>query len=97
MLNNLIKEIKSLGNFFESDMDLFIDLFDKVFIKKGEHILKEGQICHHLSYIQSGLMMMYKMNNGIETPYCFVAENEWIGLIKSFNENIPSNKAIKVL
>lgn len=97
MLDDLIKEIKSLGSFLPSEIDLFIDSFDEVFIKKGDHILKRGQICYHLSYIQSGLLMVYNINDGIEIPYCFMAENEWIGLIKSFNEKIPADKSIKAL
>ncbi|UKB84866.1 Crp/Fnr family transcriptional regulator [Chryseobacterium sp. MEBOG06] len=97
MLDNLISKIKSLSNFSQSDVDLFTGSLEERCIKKGEHILEEGQICRHLFYIQTGLMMVYKNNDGIEIPYCFMAENEWIGLMKSFNEKIPSDKAIKAL
>ncbi len=97
MLDNFIKEIKASENFTDSDIDLFIGSLDERWVKKGEHILQEGQVCHYISYIESGLTMMYEINNGIETPSCFVAENEWIGSIKSFSESIPASKAIKAL
>ncbi len=97
LLNKLITEIKSIDDFSDIEIDYFINSFDEVFIKKGDHILKEGQICRHISYIKSGLMMMYEVSQGIEIPNCFMQENQWVASMKSFNNITPSEKAIKAL
>ncbi len=97
MLADLSKNINLTGNLAQSDIELFIGSLEEVHLKKGEHLLHEGQVCQYLFYVQSGLLMVYKTNDGIVTPHCFTAEKEWVGLMKSFNEKIPTDKAIKAL
>lgn len=48
-MDRLIKEIKSLGVFTESELEQFVEAFEEVSVKKGEYILREGQVCRHLS------------------------------------------------
>jgi CRP/FNR family transcriptional regulator, anaerobic regulatory protein len=97
MLDTLIKKIKSITNFSEEDIDFFVSKLDEIHLQKGEHFLKEGQVCRHLGYIISGLAMYYRMHEGIEIPTDFAMEQEWMGYLNSFTNKTPSDINIKVL
>jgi CRP-like cAMP-binding protein len=97
MIDKLKKEIKSIADFSEEDIELFGNALEEAFIPKGEHFLREGQICRHLGYIKSGLTMYYKISEGIEIPADFAMENEWIAYLKSFTSGTVSDMSIKAL
>jgi hypothetical protein len=97
MTDALIKELRSIGNFTQADIELFFNCLEEVLIKKGDHFLNFGQVSHYMGYIKSGLTMHYQVYDGIEIPRDFTAENEWTAYIKSFNNREPSDMAIKAL
>lgn len=97
MTDLLLSEIKNIADFSEGDIEFFIQSMDKLFIAKGEHFLKEGQVSKHIGYIKSGLLMHYKLVDGIEIPADFTKENEWAAYLKSFTTNNPSDMFIKAL
>lgn len=97
MTDNLISEIKSIGNFSSEDIALFSNSFKETFISKGEHFLLEGEISKYLGYIKSGLVMHYKIINGIEIPADFTKEKEWVAYLKSFTNGSVSDMSIKAL
>ena len=97
MLDKLNSKIKAIDNFSDEDLELFFSLLDEFFIQKGDHFLNEGQISHHVAYIQSGLMMHYKIHDGIEIPIDFTPENQWLAYLKSFTTQTPADIAIKAL
>jgi CRP/FNR family transcriptional regulator, anaerobic regulatory protein len=97
MTDKLRTEIRTIADFSDNDIQLFIEAMEESFIAKGEHFLKEGQISRHLGYIKSGLMMHYKIVDGIEVPADFTKENEWMAYLKSFTTHTPSDMNIKAL
>lgn len=97
MTAQLITEIKNILDFSDEDIQLFLDSIEEMFISKGDHFLKDGQVSRHLGYIKSGLMMHYKIVEGIEVPADFTKENEWVAYLKSFSTNQPSDMYIKAL
>jgi CRP/FNR family transcriptional regulator, anaerobic regulatory protein len=96
-MDNLWTKIKTIADFSEEDVVLFKQSLEVLFIPKGEHFLKEGQISSHLGYINSGLMMYYKIIDGIEVPADFTVENNWIAYLKSFTNDSVSDMYIKAL
>ncbi|HEY1872524.1 MAG TPA: Crp/Fnr family transcriptional regulator [Chitinophagaceae bacterium] len=97
MNENLITEIKSIGDFSDQDIELVFSCFEEVLLKKGEHFLKEGQISRHVAYIQWGLTMYYQLLDGVEIPFDFLAEDEWMAYLKSFTTQMPSDMNIVAL
>jgi len=97
MFDRLITEIKTIDNFSSVDIDLFIGLMDRVSLEKGDHFIREGQVSHHLAYIDSGLAMHYQLHDGVEIPCDFTTENQWLAHLKSFTHRTPSEMAVKVL
>lgn len=97
MLDKLVNEMKSISNFSDADIELFINHLDEYFVGKGEHFLTEGQVSHYVAYIKSGLTMHYKLHDGVEIPCDFTRENEWLGYLKSFTGRTAADMSIKAL
>jgi|SRR6185437_3449295 len=97
MIDHLIREIKSIDAFTDSDIELAKSLFDEVSVAKGAHFLAEGQVSHHIAYVKSGLTMHYKIHDGVEVPCDFTPENQWLAYLKSFTTKTPSDMAIMAL
>ena len=97
MIDELLTKIKSIGDFSEEEIYLLFSSFNELFIEKGEYFLKEGQISNHFAYLKSGLTMHCKTHEGIEIPFDFTSENQWLAYLKSFNDRTPSDMGIKAL
>jgi CRP/FNR family transcriptional regulator, anaerobic regulatory protein len=97
MVDELIVEIKKVIDVSEEGISLLMQALEEKFIPKGQHFLKEGQVNKHFGYIKSGLMMYYKIVDGIEMPADFAKEHDWVTYLKSFTTNTPSDMSIKAL
>lgn len=97
MPDSLIKKIKTIADFSIEEINFFVGKLNEVFIQKGEHILKEGQVCRQLGFIVSGLVMYYRLHEGMEIPTDFAVEEEWMGSLNSFSNKTPSDINIKAL
>jgi len=95
--DNLAREIRSIADFSDSEIELFFSFVEEHGIKKGGHFLKAGQVSYYMGYILSGLTMLYQTYEGREIPFDFLAENEWVAYLKSFSRQIPSDLSIKAL
>ncbi len=66
-------------------------------IKKGEFLVREGQICNKIAFIHEGLFRIYNLKEGIEINTCFCKENSITSSFNSFIHQIPSNESIQSL
>ena len=71
--------------------------FEKMEVKKGTLILREGSICRHLYFIESGLLRFFFLKDGsevtkffTEAPYCFTSQ-------ASFTMEQPAKESIQAL
>ncbi|HAI74948.1 MAG TPA: hypothetical protein DCM08_01760 [Microscillaceae bacterium] len=55
MLDKLISEINTIGDFSAADIDHFLGSLTEVLLPKGAHFLTEGQVSKHIGYIVSGI------------------------------------------
>jgi CRP-like cAMP-binding protein len=97
MLDTLIKKIRLIDTFSESEINFFAGSLEQFSIAKGEHILEVGQVCRHLGFIESGLVMYYRVYDGVEIPTDFAIEGEWMGSLNSFSNKTPADLNIKAL
>ncbi len=94
---------KFLGNelFFRkaelSVVETFVSFLFSKKIKKGECILKEGDINNKIFYIQSGFFRVFKTDEGKEVNTWFVKEGDFIMSVNSFHKAIPSIETIEAL
>lgn len=67
-------------------------------IKRRQFILQENDVCRHYTFVVSGLLKMYAVDDsGTEHNIQFAAENEWIMDIGSFHSEKPSRLYIEAI
>ena len=79
---------------------LFDWLFKLVFaqkVKKGEFILREGEVCDRLYYIESGLIRIFRTQESKEITTWFSKEGDFISTVNSFHFGVPSLESFEAL
>jgi CRP-like cAMP-binding protein len=96
-LDTLRKFIENYTSLPTDEWKQIFDCFEKRVIEKDEIILKEGKVCQHLYFVESGLLHFYinKDGNNItkfftEAPYFFTSQS-------SFNSQKPANENIHAI
>ena len=81
----------------ETDWDAISKCLDAQIVKKGDFVLKEGQICNHLYFLEKGLLRFAILNNGeyatkffTVAPYTFTSQY-------SFANRLPARESIEAL
>jgi CRP-like cAMP-binding protein len=70
----------------------------KSIIKRKSLILKEGQVCRHYTFVQTGCFKMYGIDDkGFSHNIQFAAEGDWIADMGSFYTQTPSKLHIEAL
>jgi CRP-like cAMP-binding protein len=64
---------------------------------KGEYLLKEGSICNHIWFLESGLARMFDQKDGVEVIQYFFSPAELIDAYASYIEQVPSTVNIQVI
>lgn len=60
---------------------------------KGDHLLRIGQYCRYVAFLNKGLIMnTFLSQEGKEVICTFFLENEFFTYVESLNNNIPSHK-----
>lgn len=67
-------------------------------VKRRQFILQEGDVCKHYTFVVSGCLKMYGVDNeGVEHNIQFASENEWIADIASFHSGKGSRFYIEAI
>ncbi len=66
-------------------------------LKKGEFLLKEGEIGNRVYYIEQGLIRMFTFHKNKEISTWFAKEGDFIFNPKSFHFEIPSHESFQAL
>ena len=84
-MESIIKAIKNLTNLTSSEMDLLRSGIKSSSIKKGDFLLREGQICEAFYHVSTGSIRRYQIKtNGLEITKAFYLENDWALDAESF-------------
>ena len=98
---NIIEKSLESGLFFQAkDRTIVEKLVGLMFTKKvnkKDYLLKEGEICKDIFYVQKGLLRVYIINDGKEVNTWFVKEGDFITSISSFHKQTPSEHYIDAL
>jgi len=72
-------------------IDYWASLFTEKKFKKGEFMLREGEVDKYLAFVVKGCLRLYTIDNkGKEHIMQFAPENWWISDMESFSKGIPS-------
>jgi CRP-like cAMP-binding protein len=100
-MDNEIKNFKDylsrLITIDDTSFDMAREYFQIEKIAKGEYLVKEGQICNKIAYINEGIFRIYYFKDGTEINTCFCIENSITSSFNSFINQIPSNETIQAL
>ena len=67
------------------------------YLRKGELLTRNGEVCNQVSFINKGLLRFYYLVEGKEICTGFVAENNYIAQYESFLTRQPSTGNIDAL
>lgn len=89
-MNNLLRYLQSLTDLSPGDWALLQPVLTPVAFKKGAHLLREGEVCNALFYIDRGYCRSYYLKDGLEKNTAFYFENDIATNIQSFGTGEPS-------
>lgn len=81
----------------EAEWSAHRDHLTRRFLKKGEFLVQAGQICNHVSYINSGCFRVFKEINGHEVTKHFFFEREYATDYVSFLTRTPAQVSVKAM
>jgi CRP-like cAMP-binding protein len=97
----IIDKLVASGEYFQQkDLHLVNKILAMLFvkkIKKKDYLLRQGEICKKIFYIQKGLVRVYVINGGKEVNTWFVKEGEFITSISSYHKQKPSEHYIDAI
>ncbi|RYY31714.1 MAG: Crp/Fnr family transcriptional regulator [Chitinophagaceae bacterium] len=83
--------------FTKEDLDALESCLIVRTFHKGERIVKAGQVCNYVSYINSGLTRLYYTIDGKDVSIGFVGEGEYNAEYESFLTRQPAAQNIDAL
>lgn len=89
-MDNLLKYIRSLTNFSDQSWELLQPALTIKVFKKNELLLKQGQVCNSLFYIDNGYCKSYFEMDGVVKNTGFFFENEIATNVHSFGSSQKS-------
>lgn len=93
-LKKFITNYVSLG---DTELDSIACRFSRKAVKKGGHLLREGQICKDIIFVQQGCLRLYNISNDIETSVWFSFEHNSAIEIASFISEEPTSYFIQAI
>jgi CRP/FNR family transcriptional regulator, anaerobic regulatory protein len=97
MNNQIIQSIKSLVPLNKMEEEAFANILEMKQFKKKDFLLKEGQICNKVSFINSGCMRLFYNVEGIENTVQFFFANSWYTDYASFLTGQPTAENLQAL
>ncbi|WP_333818880.1 Crp/Fnr family transcriptional regulator [Ohtaekwangia sp.] len=98
MIEALKQNIAKHISMSDKEMDDFCGLFKMKLVKKGDYLLREGDVCSFEGFVSEGLFRVYHVDyNGFEQILYFATTDWWITDIDSFTNCKPSDLYIEAL
>lgn len=80
-----------------ADWDALEERLTVQHLKKGQFLVRSGEVCGQVSFVNKGLLRMFYLVEGKEICTAFVAENNFISEYASFLTHTPSAQNIDAL
>jgi len=96
-MNNFIKYLNSYSKLSNLTIQKLNDNIVTFEIKKNQIILKEGQICKYLYFVEKGIFKQYYFLNDKEIIDYFANENKIVSSISSLYQQKKSKKNIQAI
>jgi CRP/FNR family transcriptional regulator, anaerobic regulatory protein len=97
MFNQLKNYHDAMLPMSEQDWVYFVSLLEVRHLAKGEVLVKEGEICQEIFFINKGAIRNYRLLDGKELVCRFSFENEYTTAYESFVKRTPSVEYLQTL
>lgn len=84
MTSQIIESIKLFVPLNKKEEDAFVEILEVKQFKKKDFLLKEGQVCNKVSFINSGCMRLFYNVEGVENTVQFFFADSWYTDYASF-------------
>lgn len=96
MFQHFLKSIEQFGDFSEADQKLLVDRLQERSLKKGEFLLKQGEISQSVFFTSKGSLRHYRDLDGYaELTVNLFLENDWVLDHASFTGQNPTPNTIQ--
>ena len=86
------------GTFTDAERERIDELTVTKYLKRGEFLLREGEVCRFRSFVFAGTLRLYRTDeSGVEHILRFAVENWWLSDLESYSSGLPSKSAIDAL
>ena len=96
-MESLLNSIRYYISLSSKDEEIISRLFHKKNFKKGSHLLKAGNVCRYIIFIETGLVRYYANSDDNEKTNYFNKEGEFVCDYLSYLTQIPSGINIQAL
>jgi CRP-like cAMP-binding protein len=84
------KFLEKAGQFDKAELNDFLSKSKSLHVRKGETIVKEGQLCHSIYFIHSGVISLFLLKDGEEHVKDFSLSGKFITAYTSMSTGQPS-------
>ncbi len=96
-LDNFKIQIRKITDFSEDECSMFIPYLKRKVLKKGEFLIKEGQLVNEIAFVEKGALRIYYLSEGKEINSHFFLENDYAVPYLDFLKGRPSRYFIQAL
>jgi CRP-like cAMP-binding protein len=97
MFEQIEKSISKIIQLENSELDFFKSMLSTKKLKKKELILRTGQVCKNLYFINKGCLRYFYIIDGQEKTAQFFFENGWFTDLESFLKSSPSEIFVETI
>jgi CRP/FNR family transcriptional regulator, anaerobic regulatory protein len=97
MTTKILQVIKSIVSLTEVEEQAFMDILEVKLLGKKEYLLKQGEICNKITFINNGCLRAFYNVDGIENTVQFFFGDSWYTDYASFLTGNPAVENMQAL
>lgn len=96
-MNPFLQFLCSIAPLADESATAFSNCVETVALPKAGFLLAEGKVCHHIYFVEQGILRLFYHREDREITDYFSFSGQLIGGIDSFFSRLPSQKIIQAL
>lgn len=96
MFDSLKNSVNAIHTLTDEEFAVLYSSLGFKTLKKYDYLLREGEICGHVAFINKGVLRLYHQRDGKQHTTHYYLEGQWISNYSSFLQQIPSCYFIEV-
>lgn len=95
-MQGFIAHIRKFVSLSDEEVEVLMEYVSAREVKKKEVVMKEGEVCKEMMFVEKGCMRMFFINEkGAEQTVYFGLENWWLADFMSYDRQQPSQHCIQ--